>query len=185
MNNNSPQRSGRRSQLLSPAMVACVLAGWLVLVVTGTTYIYAKPNQAQHELTQAFAELGVQHCMDRVDDIARHIVNDGEHASMVYYADANPETKMMSLMVGRGGENDNYLATIDFSQNTSCSATYEITKLWSDSCDKVARVAYPDYVLRGAMPGGFQLFESNANLHVALSSLTPDGCLSIQKEMIF
>lgn len=185
METTTLSRPKSTSKALSRRAALAILATWLGAVGVGSTWLYAKNDASKLSLTKAFVDLGIDHCMDRVDDIAQHIVSDGEHASMVYFAEADPEKQMLSLLVGRGGENDNYLATIDFSQNDSCSATYEITRLWSDNCSDVIKRAYPDYNLRGAMPGGFELFERNANLHIAVSSLADNGCLTVQKEMIF
>jgi len=170
---------------LSRRGAIAVLLGWFTVIAVGSTYLHAKTDASRLDLTKAFVDMGIEHCMDRVDDVSRHIVPDGDHASMMYFAETDPEKKMLSLLIGRASDNDNYLATLDFSQNESCSATYEITKLWSNNCVEVISSAFPGYSLRGEMPGGFKLYERTANLHVAVSDLTDSGCLTVQKELIF
>jgi|GEM_PF-5241240 len=184
------QSTGNKNIMADPFALSrrgamAVLVGWIVVIAIGSTFLHAKTDSSRLELTKAFVDMGIEHCMDRVDDVSRYIVRDGEHASMMYFADTDPEKKMLSLMIGRGSDNDNYLATIDFSQNETCSATYEITKLWSNSCTDVVASAFPEYRRRGGMPGGFELYERSANLHVAVSALADSGCLTVQKELIF
>lgn len=187
MKTNFKKGTRKDSQMLSRSGAIAVLVACFSAIAISSTYLQADTDvsMSKSELSKAFVDLGIEHCMDRVDDVSRHIVNDGNHASMVYFAETDPERQMLSLMVGRGGDNDNYLATIDFSQNEKCSATYEITRLWSNSCGDVVKTAFSDYSLRGAMPGGFEVYERNSNLHVAVSSLADNGCLSVQKEVIF
>ncbi len=187
MDNKPPIDESPDSQMLSRRSAAAIVVLCVGAISAGSTFLQAKTEapQATTELAQAFVDLGIEHCMDRVDDVSGHILNQGKHASMIYFAEADPERQMLSVLVGRGGDNDNYLATIDFSQNEKCSATYEITRLWSNNCAEVVQTAFAGYKPKGAMPGGFELFERNANLHVAVTGLADNGCLSVQKEVIF
>ena len=92
---------------------------------------------------------------------------------------------LVSFLVGRSGENQNYLATMDFVQNEQCTATYEITRVWSSTCEEVLAAEFSGYVEPLDVPGGFQIRNNGPHLHVAARNLAADGCLTVQKEVIF
>ncbi len=138
-----------------------------------------------NQLTNKLSELGFSKCLNRINDITNFVVSKGEHSALLFYDNNKKDETLISFVVGRGGENQNYLATLDFSQNEDCSASYEITQVWIDSCEDVVAAQFKDYTEGQDLHGGFSMMSKSDNLHVAVRVLPEAGCLTVQKEVIF
>jgi len=150
--------------------------------------IVANAQQTSPELNQLaskLSELGFENCLSRINDISNFVVSEGEHSALLFFDEQKKDQTLVSFLVGRGGENQNYLATLDFTQNAECSATYEITQIWIDSCEEVVASQFKDYAKGQTLHGGFNMLSKTDNLHVAVRALPEAGCLTVQKEVIF
>lgn len=138
-----------------------------------------------NQLASKLNELGFSKCLDEINDITNFVVSKGEHSALLFYDDQKKDESLISFVVGRGGDNQNYLATLDFSQNEECSASYEITQVWIDTCEEVVEAQFKDYSDGQDLHGGFSMLSKGDNLHVAVRVLPEAGCLTVQKEVIF
>jgi len=138
------------------------------------------------KLTAHLKERGFTKCMERIDKITNFVINSGLHSAVVYFDEKKNDENIVSFLMGREGNDANYLASLDFTQNDSCSATYEITRIWVDACPDVLEAAYEEYQNPRPLHGGFTVLSKSDGLHLAVRALPGDsGCLTVQKEIIF
>jgi len=167
-------------KILGVTLAAAIAFTWPSIVAT------AQQDQPElNQLATKLDELGFENCLSRINDISNFVVSQGEHSALLFFDEKKRDQTLVSFIVGRGGENQNYLATLDFTQNEECSATYEITQIWIDSCEDVVEAQFKTYTKGQILHGGFTMMSKTDHLHVAVRALPEAGCLTVQKEVIF
>jgi len=167
-------------KLLGVTLVSALAFAWPSLVATAQ-----QTTPELNQLAKKLDDLGFKNCLTRINDISNFVVSQGQHSALLFFDEQKKDQTLVSFIVGRGGEDQNYLATLDFTQNTECSATYEITQIWIDSCEDVVASQFKDYAKGQTLHGGFSMMSKTENLHVAVRALPEAGCLTVQKEVIF
>jgi len=144
------------------------------------------PNESTNsKVIERLTELGMTQCIDRIDDVLTYLAYEGKSDILVYYDPNRSSDSMVSFMITRGSENQNYLATLDFAQTTTCNASYELVRVWASACKDVLDKEYSSYTNPAQLSAGFELRRASEHLHVAARPLGDDRCLTVQKEVIF
>lgn len=150
------------------------------------------PAKAQDEkksthalVMERLGELGLTRCVDRIDSVLDFLASKGDSDILVYFDEQQSNDNLVSFLIARSTENQNYLATLDFSQTDTCSSTYTITRVWASACAEVLEKEYPNYGNPKPLHAGFELRMANQNLHVAARQISESQCLTVQKEVIY
>lgn len=124
-------------------------------------------------------------CLARVNNMSTFLVGSGQYSSMTYAAPKDADENLFSAVIGQQDKGGSYLAFMDMSPDDNCSATYDIVKVWANNCQQVAANTFPQHKVLGQMAGGAWAFELNANTHIFALESPGQGCVTIEKHMLF
>jgi hypothetical protein len=124
-------------------------------------------------------------CMKRVNNMSTFLIGGSQYSSMTYAAPKDAGENLFSAAIGHKGQDGTYLGLMDVSPTDNCSASYEIIKVWANNCQQVATSTFPQYKLKGQMASGTWVFELDANKHIFAMPSPGQGCVTIEKNMVF
>lgn len=127
-----------------------------------------------------------EHCLSRVNNLSNFVIAGGEFAGVTYYAPRKPAANAYSLTLGTQTAEGSQLGFVTLAPTRpACSGSYELVRVWANTCVQVARNVFPDYQYRNDLPGGVALLELNPDEHLYVMPTPGGGCVSVQKGMVF
>ncbi len=163
--------------------ILCLIAS-LSGIQTSKANSALAPSTTQQVMNK-LSSLGLSQCADRIDSILGYVARKDASDILLYVNPQKTDGSMVSFLVTRSVQNENYLATLDFALNESCSASYEMVRVWSSSCADVLSSEYASYANPAQIGAGFELRRANDHLHVAARQIGQAQCLTVQKEVIY
>lgn len=139
-------------------------------------------NRVAHQAQAA----GVQEkCLQRVHNLSQFLMAGGQSSGLIHYSPEKPGSHLFAATLGQQGPVGVHLGMMNMAQDATCSASYEIVKVWANTCPQVVQSAYPAYQLKTELAGGTAVLELNPDEQVYAMATPGNGCVTIQKGMVF
>lgn len=139
-------------------------------------------NQVAEDAKQKGAN---KDCMGRITNMSAFLIGNGQYSSVTYAAPKDADENLFSATIAHKGQDGTHLAFMDVASDDNCSADYEVVKVWSNNCEQVAANAFKGYAFKGQMANGTFMFESSPTTHIFAMPTAGQGCVTIQKNVIF
>ena len=169
-------------------MILCLLALLSVICPSHGEENSASKLTASQVLKDQFDLSGDKKCATKASKIAEYLGSDREGAGAVVYFDHKSEGQqgLLSSVIASYSEDNKLLGIVDVAQDgDQCPGTYELIKVWVESCSAVRQRSYPAYQAKATFSGGVELFEKNRENHLYLMPLPISGCLTVEKVLLW
>lgn len=136
-------------------------------------------------VAQVAAQNGIRRCLPRIDQVVNFLSAGAQTGAMVFAPpiDANNRLSAVALEV-LGNNGLSFIDTSYAPSSNGCDAMYQTVTYWTDSCDEVARVAFPSFKKAGAIRQHIAVLDGGASAKIFLMPAAA-GCISVKKEVLF
>lgn len=131
------------------------------------------------------AQSGVRRCLPRVDQVVSFLSAGSQTGAMIFAAPADADNRLASVGLEALGSNGLSYIDTGFAPNvTGCDAMYQTVTYWTDNCNEVARVAFPNFKSANHIRQFIAVLDGGPSAKVFLMP-AGTGCVSIKKEVLF
>lgn len=136
-------------------------------------------------VAQGAAQSGIRRCLPRIDQVANFLSTGAQTGAMVFAAPVDADNRPSSVTLETLGSNGlSYVDTSYSPTPAGCDAMYQTVTYWTDSCEQVAKVAFPHFVQSTPIRQYIAVLDGGASAKVFLMPAGP-GCISIKKEVLY
>lgn len=174
-------------------VVAALLLGWVTISPAPAQQsdqdahqdAGANPPATLNLLVADARERGFDKCLKRLASITGKLLSGAKMGAYVLSREDEPNdgiyTAMVSRQTNRGGTQ---MVSISVSPDDDCTASYEITTVWTGACGQIGRRLFSDYTPKVKLPGNVVVRSASDQQQVYMVPL-PGGCLTIQKATLY
>ena len=136
-------------------------------------------------VAQGAAQSGIRRCVPRIDQVVTFLSAGAQTGAMVFASPVDADNRLSSVGLEVLGNNGlSYIDTGYAPNINGCDAMYQTVTHWTDTCDEVARVAFPSFKKTGALRQYIAVLDGGPSAKVFLMP-AGTGCVSIKKEVLF
>ncbi len=136
-------------------------------------------------VAQSAAQNGVRRCLPKMDQVVNFLSSGAQTGAMVFTPPADADNRLSSVALEALGNNGLSYIDMGYSPNAGgCDAMYQVVTHWNNSCDEVARVAFPSFKQTSPLRQYISVLDGGPSAKVFLMPAGA-GCVSIKKEVLF
>ena len=136
-------------------------------------------------VAQGAAQDGIRRCLSRIDQVASFLSSGAQTGAMVFAPPVEADNRLSSVALEVLGNNGlSYIDTSYAPNVAGCDAMYQTVTYWTNSCDEVARVAFPNFKKSTPLRQHIAMLDGGPSAKVFLMPAGA-GCVSIKKEVLF
>jgi hypothetical protein len=146
------------------------------------------PVPAQlNAVAQAAQKAGVNDCLARINQISNFLTaNTEQSGASLTVAPQTPNEHSSSIAFEIKSPKVLSYASADFSPlAVGCGGTYEKVTHWQNNCKDVASKGYAQFKFIGVIQKSILVLEGGPQSRVYLMPAGKDGCVAIQKEVVY
>ncbi len=131
------------------------------------------------------SQSGIRRCLPRIDQVVTFVTAGTQSGAMVFAAPIEADTRQSSVALEILGNNGlSYIDTGYAPTTAGCDAMYQSVTYWTNSCDEVAKVAFPSFKKSNPLRQYIAVLDGGPSAKVFLMPAGA-GCVSIKKEVLF
>ena len=136
-------------------------------------------------VAQGAAQSGIRRCLPRIDQVVNFLSAGAQTGAMVFVPPTDADNRQSSVTLEMLGSNGlSYVDTSYAPNAVGCDAMYQTVTYWTDSCEQVAKVAFPHFAKSTPLRQYIGILDGGPSAKVFLMPAGP-GCISIKKEVLF
>ncbi len=136
-------------------------------------------------VAQGAAQNGIRRCLSSIDQVSGFLSAGAQTGAMVFAPPIEADNRLSSVSLEVLGNNGlSYIDTSYAPNATGCDAMYQTVTYWTNSCDEVARVAFPSFKKSGPLRQYVAVLDGGPSAKVFLMPAGA-GCVSIKKEVLY
>lgn len=136
-------------------------------------------------IAQNAAQAGVRRCLPRIDQVVNFLSTGAQTGAMVFTSPNDADNRQLSVSLEVLGSNGlSYIDTGYAPSSAGCDAMYQSVTYWTNSCDEVAKSAFPNFLKTNPIRQHIAVLDGGPSAKVFLMPAGA-GCVSIKKEVVF
>ncbi len=136
-------------------------------------------------VAQGAAQDGIRRCLPRIDQVVNFLSAGAQTGAMIFSPPVDADNRLTAVVLEALGSNGlSYVDTSYAPNSNACDAMYQTVTYWTDSCDKVAQVAFPSFKKAGPLRQHITVLDGGPSAKVFLMP-AGTGCISVKKEVLF
>lgn len=136
-------------------------------------------------VAQGAAQDGIRRCLPRIDQVVNFLSAGAQTGAMIFAPPVDADNRLTAVVLEVLGSNGlSYIDTSYAPNSNACDAMYQTVTYWTDSCDKVAQVAFPSFKKAGPIRQYIAVLDGGSSAKVFLMPAGA-GCISVKKEVLF
>ena len=136
-------------------------------------------------MAQGVSQNGIRRCLPRIDQVVTFLSTGAQTGAMIFAPPGDADNRLTSVGLEVLGNNGlSYIDTSYAPSATGCDAMYQAVTYWANSCDEVARVAFPSFGKTNPLRQHIAVLDGGSSAKVFLMPAGA-GCISVKKEVLF
>ncbi len=153
--------------------------------VTSASNSVAPVSATLGPVAKGAAQSGIRRCLPRIDQVVGFVTAGTQSGAMVFVPPVDADNRQTSVALEILGNNGlSYIDTGYAPTSVGCDAMYQSVTYWTNSCDEVARVAFPSFKKTNPLRQYIAVLDGGPSAKVFLMP-AGTGCVSIKKEVLF